>query len=195
MIEWFEALSVAARGLRLCCRSVHTRSGHPDGDDVFRLRRRDGDADLPDLDGDGVPDGISAAMRPAKPTILKLPSVERTAYVLAARDCGLLLHFRLAGPDDGHQRQEEWLAVLIAFIGGFLAMLGVAFLLKVLSSCKATARWTSATPSAPAEACTSASAAAQREGEGEPAHTGASWRNWTPSPMRKRRCPSGPRSS
>ena len=28
---------------------------------------------------------------------------------------------------------EEWLAVLIAFIGGFLAMLGVAFLLKVLS--------------------------------------------------------------
>lgn len=52
---------------------------------------------------------------------------------------------------------EEWLAVLIAFIGGFLAMLGVAFLLKVLSSCKATARWTSLRHGSQPEACTSAS--------------------------------------
>ncbi len=67
---------------------------------------------------------------------------------------------------------EEWLAVLIAFIGGFLAMLGVAFLLKSAFKLQSDGTMDIRYAIGASEACTSASAAAQREGEGEPAHTG-----------------------
>lgn len=82
---------------------------------------------------------------------------------------------------------EEWLAVLIAFIGGFLAMLGVAFLLKVLSKLQSDGTM-DIRYAIGASGSVYISVPPQRSAKGKVnLLIQGKWRNWTPSPMRKRR--------
>ena len=133
MIEWFEALSVAGKvfvcvavpsTLVLVIQTVMTFFGFGDGD---------GDADLPDLDGDGVPDGIFGGNEAGETDNFEIAESSGLHMFSLRGIVAFFCIFGWLGLTMVTNGTEEWLAVLIAFIGGFLAMLGVAFLLKVLS--------------------------------------------------------------
>lgn len=173
MIEWFEALSVAGKvfvcvavpsTLVLVIQTVMTFFGFGDGD---------GDADLPDLDGDGVPDGIFGGNEAGETDNFEIAESSGLHMFSLRGIVAFFCIFGWLGLTMVTNGTEEWLAVLIAFIGGFLAMLGVAFLLKV--PFQAAKRRHDGHPlrhRRQRKRVHQRPAAAQREGEGEPAHTG-----------------------
>ena len=110
MIEWFEALSVA--GKVFVCVAVPSTLVLVIQTVMtfFGFGDGDGDADLPEI---------------AESSGLHMFSLRGIVAFFCI--------FGWLGLTMVTNGTEEWLAVLIAFIGGFLAMLGVAFLLKVLS--------------------------------------------------------------
>ena len=133
MIEWFEALSVAGKvfvcvaipsTLILVIQTVMTFFGFGDGGDG---------TDMPDLDGDGVPDGIFGSNDAGETDNFEVAESSGLHMFSLRGIVAFFCIFGWLGLTMVSNGTEEWLAVLVAFIGGFLAMLGVAFLLKALS--------------------------------------------------------------
>lgn len=151
---------------------------------------------MPDLDGDGVPDGIFGSNDAGETDNFEVAESSGLHMFSLRGIVAFFCIFGWLGLTMVSNGTEEWLAVLVAFIGGFLAMLGVAFLLKALSKlqsdgidehplCYRCQR----------QRVYYRSAAAPFEGQGKPARTGKAGGAGRPLPMKKRRCLLGRRLS
>ena len=116
MIEWFEALSVAGKvfvcvavpsTLVLVIQTVMTFFGFGDGD---------GDADLPDLDGDGVPDGIFGGNEAGETDNFEIAESSGLHMFSLRGIVAFFCIFGWLGLTMVTNGTEEWLAVLIAFL-------------------------------------------------------------------------------